>query len=1063
MKTNLCVVLALLAGAGIASNAAVTFTITPSAVSNTYTGAITLQVSNLAAGDTVVVQKYLDLNTNGVIDAGDWLVQQFQMTDGQAGMVIGGVTNFNVPGDTDTTAGQITAKLNFQNGDFTQNFVGDYLFELSSPAGHFAPITNALAVTNYPFGQTISGTVLNNGTAVSNAIVVLINGSHGKAVAGTVANNSGNYSIAAPAGTYGVVAFKSNYIVNYKAPVYINLTNTEAFATNVILSNTTASISGQLVDANNGSIGLPGVLFPIQSSNGLMAIGFTDTSGNFNVGVVSGQWSIKADDDGLIVLGYVGLQNKTNVSAGATGVTVAVPKATALIYGSVKDTLGNPLAGIDVDGYDNNYNVYETDGYTDAKGNYVLGVLALGANDPWSAQVSSDSAPTNYIFTQPMFDQDGGTNLNAGQAAEANITALSATNLITGYLTDNYGNPISGVGVYASATIAGNYWQLESVNTSSSGYYALNVANSNTWSVSVLSGCTNCNGDLPNDYLCPPSTNATINNDNATVNFTAIVATNVISGTVLDNNGGPIVGVGVGAYGTNNGQGYRQYADTGSTGYYVLKVANGTWNVGLNCCNGCGGDSLPSNYQCPNSQNIIIDNNSTNVSFTVYPSSNPNQIYGYVTDGNGNPISNMEVDVYDDMGDFYYSGMTDNNGYYSIDAGSGSWDVSVNCDDLTALGYSCIGDQQTQVSGGGVEVDFTVPCPSLGVTTTSPLPDGFVEQSYSFQLLGIGCNPPYTWSLTPGSLPLAGGLNVSNNGVIFGTPTTVSTNYFSIRITDSTGSYADQLMQQNIYPPLQMTPGTLPSGTVGISYTGQVKVSGGNPYVNADGFSEGYSGSYGTLPPGLGFSYGTITSSNEIFVISGMPTTKGTFQFQLGAQDADGNSVSGNYSITIAPATLQILTTNLSSATQKSYYTNQLQASGGTTPYTWTIALGSQPLPSGLKLSTNGLIFGTPATNGTFSFIARVTDANSLTTTRSLTLVISPLPVLSLPAWRTNQFQLRLTGGTGQTYTVEETTNLGSTNWTTLLVTNNAQTNSIIVTDPNATNKDRFYRVKVGL
>jgi hypothetical protein len=80
-----------------------------------------------------------------------------------------------------------------------------------------------------------------------------------------------------------------------------------------------------------------------------------------------------------------------------------------------------------------------------------------------------------------------------------------------------------------------------------------------------------------------------------------------------------------------------------------------------------------------------------------------------------------------------------------------------------------------------------------------------------------------------------------------------------------------------------------------------------------------------------------------------------------------------------------------------------------------------------------------------------------------LTLVISPLPVLSLPAWRTNQYHLRLTGGTGQTYTVEETTNLSSTNWTTLLVTNNAQTNSIIVTDPNATNKDRFYRVKVGL
>ena len=110
------------------TNANVTFTITPSAVSNTYNGAITLQVAGLTSGDTVVVQKFLDLNTNGVVDAGDWLVQQFNLTDGQAGMVIGGVTNFNVPGDTDTTPGQITAKLNFQNGDFMQNIAGQFLF-----------------------------------------------------------------------------------------------------------------------------------------------------------------------------------------------------------------------------------------------------------------------------------------------------------------------------------------------------------------------------------------------------------------------------------------------------------------------------------------------------------------------------------------------------------------------------------------------------------------------------------------------------------------------------------------------------------------------------------------------------------------------------------------------------------------------------------------------------------------------------------------------------------------------------------------------------------------------
>src|SRR5260370_4253722 len=58
-------------------DAAVTFTFTPAAVSNTYGGRITLQINGLASGDTVVVQKFLDLNTHCVVDAGAWLLHHF--------------------------------------------------------------------------------------------------------------------------------------------------------------------------------------------------------------------------------------------------------------------------------------------------------------------------------------------------------------------------------------------------------------------------------------------------------------------------------------------------------------------------------------------------------------------------------------------------------------------------------------------------------------------------------------------------------------------------------------------------------------------------------------------------------------------------------------------------------------------------------------------------------------------------------------------------------------------------------------------------------------------------
>jgi hypothetical protein len=117
------------------------------------------------------------------------------------------------------------------------------------------------------------------------------------------------------------------------------------------------------------------------------------------------------------------LQNGTNVTAGATGVTLTVPKATALIYGSVKDNLGNPLVGLDVYANDNN-NLYQTDGYTDASGNYVLGVLGLGSSDSWYVQANGNNQLTNYIFTQENING----NINAGQAVLQNFTAILATN-----------------------------------------------------------------------------------------------------------------------------------------------------------------------------------------------------------------------------------------------------------------------------------------------------------------------------------------------------------------------------------------------------------------------------------------------------------------------------------------------------------------------------------------------------------------------------------------------------------------------------------------------------------
>ncbi len=499
--------------------AAVTFTVTPATVSNTYNGTISLQIGGLTNTETVVVQKFLDLNTNGVIDGSDWLVQQFTLQDG-TNFVIGGVTNFNVPGDLNATTGAITAALNFQGGDFIQNIAGNYLYVLSSPAGHFTPITNSFSVTNFPYAQKFTGNVVSNGTSttVPNAVVLLFPpGANGSPLGGAVANNAGCYTIMAPAGTYSPCAFQSNYLGNFSTLPVITLGSGATITTNLTLTSATTSISGQVVDASNSSIGLPGVMVPAQSGNGLLAVTFTDTNGNFNMPINAGSWKIKADDTSLIVHGYLGLQNRCVTNAGATGVILAVPKATALIYGSVKDNLGNPLVGLDVYASDNN-NFFETDGYTDANGNYVLGVLGLGVlgvDDFWYVQANGDNQLANYVFSQETMN-----GINAGQAVLQNFTAILATNYITGHVQQGNGSSIAGVGVNANATINRvNYSQY--VDTDDNGNYSMNVANG-SWYISI-----NCNGgddSLDNilgsgTYEWPTNQSATISGNNATNNF----------------------------------------------------------------------------------------------------------------------------------------------------------------------------------------------------------------------------------------------------------------------------------------------------------------------------------------------------------------------------------------------------------------------------------------------------------------------------------------------------------------------------------------------------------------
>jgi hypothetical protein len=86
---------------------------------------------------------------------------------------------------------------------------------------------------------------------------------------------------------------------------------------------------------------------------------------------------------------------------------------------------------------------------------------------------------------------------------------------------------------------------------------------------------------------------------------------------------------------------------------------------------------------------------------------------------------------------------------------------------------------------------------------------------------------------------------------------------------------------------------------------------------------------------------------------------------------------------------LVILTTSLSNGTAGTAYpAATISAQGGQSPYSFSIYSGS--LPSGLSLSSVGVVSGTTSTSGTYNFTVQVVDAVSSTATKSYTIVIVP-------------------------------------------------------------------------
>ncbi|HVW10330.1 MAG TPA: putative Ig domain-containing protein, partial [Bryobacteraceae bacterium] len=289
------------------------------------------------------------------------------------------------------------------------------------------------------------------------------------------------------------------------------------------------------------------------------------------------------------------------------------------------------------------------------------------------------------------------------------------------------------------------------------------------------------------------------------------------------------------------------------------------------------------------------------------------------------------------------------------------------------------------ISGGSTTTTTPPPPPSL-IITTSTIPNGTAGVSYGpFGFSATGGNGVYSWSISGAPA----GLNLSSSGILSGTPAASGTFTFTVAVAS-----AGQFAQQNYTLSIALGPLSLQgSNNLGV-FAASAAVSAA---YTASGGSAPYQFSAAGLPTGL-----TIDASGHL---TGAVLQPGNYTFTVQVTDAEPVTTGVNVSL----AVLGINASTLPDASNNIPYQQSLSAVGGSAPYAWTV---SGTLPTGLSLSSSGVLTGTPILSGspaapqTFTFAVSVTSAG-VTASKNLSLTVSLTPQpLSIPGAGANPIAL---------------------------------------------------------
>ena len=260
------------------------------------------------------------------------------------------------------------------------------------------------------------------------------------------------------------------------------------------------------------------------------------------------------------------------------------------------------------------------------------------------------------------------------------------------------------------------------------------------------------------------------------------------------------------------------------------------------------------------------------------------------------------------------------------------------------------------------------------LTLTGNLVPAEVGVSYNGTLSVSGGAAPYQFSIAWGQLP-AGLVLGGSTGTISGIPAEKGTFNFGIHVTDSNGMGGGQTFQLTVAD----------AGAVVVTVTPSTATiaSGGTAQFTALVSNTSNVAVTWSAAPGTILSTGLYQA----------PTVTATTTATVTATSVADSTKSGQATVTVSPSSgpppLSITTTSLPGATAGSAYSASFGATGGMSPYSWTVVSGT--LPSGIALQSAGSLSGTTSQSGQFNFTVQASDSSSpkQTATRSFTLTVS--------------------------------------------------------------------------